>query len=77
MVAIPRLTPPGPYEMSTFLIGPTDLTKYSYCVEKGLVSGLMIVHKVIRAFIGFDFDFETKAFEEIQSQLIEGFAKRK
>ena len=30
MVAMPRLTPPGPYEISTLLIGPTDLMKYSY-----------------------------------------------
>ena len=60
MVAVPRLTPPGPYEMSTLLVGPTDLTKYSYFVKNGLVSGLKIVHKAVRATI--DFDFVSKAF---------------
>ena len=29
MFAMPRLTPLGPYDISTFLIGPTDLPKYS------------------------------------------------
>ena len=34
-VAIPRLTPPGPYETSTRLMGPTEVLKYSYGVNAG------------------------------------------
>ena len=34
-VAIPRLTPPGPYETSTRLIGPTEVLKYSYGANAG------------------------------------------
>jgi hypothetical protein len=37
--AIPRLAPPGPYDNSTFLTGPTILAKYSY-LSQGLVSDL-------------------------------------
>jgi hypothetical protein len=35
MVAIPRLTPPGPYDNSTRLTGPTALIKYSYVFHFG------------------------------------------
>jgi hypothetical protein len=41
--AIPRLAPPGPYESSTRLTGPTVSAKYSY-LSQGLVSDLDIVH---------------------------------
>jgi hypothetical protein len=34
IVAIPRLVPPGPYEISALLTGPIDLLKYSYCFKK-------------------------------------------
>jgi hypothetical protein len=54
MFAIPRLTPPGPYESSTLLTGPMVLAKYSYC-SKGLISDLGIdyvmgiVHREVEA----------------------------
>lgn len=45
MVAIPRLTPPGPYETSTLLTGPTAFTKYSYLIKVWLVIWLSGYHE--------------------------------
>ncbi len=41
-VAVPRLTPPGPYAISAFLTGPHCAEKYSY-LSQGLVSELGFV----------------------------------